>query len=91
MSKLDDLRRLRESRLTEGAHKRAPRRPKLVAAAKPRSDAVDASGEALMTPAAMGRKGGKSRMRALTPEQRSELARLGGIARAAKLKQDSTP
>ncbi len=36
--------------------------------------------------AAMGKKGGKARMSALTPEQRKRLARKAGKARQAKAK-----
>jgi hypothetical protein len=36
--------------------------------------------------AKMGRKGGESRSQTLTPERRAEIARAGGLARAAKLK-----
>ena len=32
----------------------------------------------------VGRKGGKARAKALTPEQRSAIARLGGLARMKK-------
>lgn len=35
----------------------------------------------------MGRRGGKSRAQALTPERRSEIARMGGLARKRKLEQ----
>ena len=36
--------------------------------------------------ARMGKKGGTTRAQRLTPEQRSAIARMGGLARAKKLK-----
>jgi general stress protein YciG len=40
----------------------------------------------------MGRKGGKSRAKKLTPEQRSEIARQGGLAKRAKREElDKSP
>lgn len=40
---------------------------------------------------ALGRLGGKARMRNLTPEERSRIARLGGLARHGKLDSDPEP
>jgi len=38
-----------------------------------------------------GLKGGRARMAALTPEQRAEFARLGGLAKAASAKKRHPP
>ena len=37
----------------------------------------------------LGRKGGKARAKALTPERRQEISRLGGLAAARKLPVDA--
>lgn len=35
----------------------------------------------------VGRKGGKARAKALTPEQRTQIARKGGLAKAARARK----
>ena len=41
-----------------------------------------------LTASEMGKRGGKARAESLTPKQRKEIARLGGIASGVKRKQN---
>lgn len=41
-----------------------------------------------LTVSEMGKRGGKARAESLTPKQRKDIARLGGLASGAKRKQN---